>query len=88
VEEFIKGLNINKNIKEAYNKLYGQETRDKLRGCEQAYARTRLPKVAGGRTAENRWDITKTAIPKLLAKIKENPEGFTIRIDGEIPTRW
>ena len=87
-EEFIKGLNVDKNIKKVYNRLYGQKARNKFREFEQTYKGTGLPKIAEGRTAENRWDITKTAISRLLRKIKENPEGFTIRIDGEIPTCW
>jgi hypothetical protein len=80
-------VGIETNPKEAYNNLYDQETRNKLLQLEEIFRREGLPKPLKGRAAENLRRYFEENFTSLYRFIRNNPDGFTIRIDGIIPKK-
>lgn len=87
MDEFVVSLDINKNIKEFYNKIYGglyeeeeTKTRSKLRQLEESFGGQRLPRPFRGRAAEDFGRNLEKTVSQIFEFVRQHPEGFTIRI--------
>ncbi|MGB9763234.1 MAG: hypothetical protein ACPLW7_04430 [Minisyncoccia bacterium] len=81
-EEFVDKLDIDKNLEKAYTILYGQKARDTFREFGEIYGGKELLRTTRRRAIEGLRRNIETNLSRLFRTIKENPEGFTLKIDG------
>ena len=75
-------MNIDKNLKEAYIKVYGEKARDTFHRFKELYEREGLGRLNRGRTIRDLQADSKYPeinLPKLFQTIRENPEGFKVK---------
>jgi hypothetical protein len=81
-DEFISANDIDNNLEEVYNKIYGKNT-DQFGQPSNTLGGTEVGGTVRGGKAGNLGKDRQPNIGGIVKHINENPDGFTLRLDGK-----